>query len=158
MERQPSMTTARGLIIASLLLFGALFFWFIVVIGPEITEGKIVPESFIPMYFLTPIIIILLTAGIVSVVRYNEAKKIKETGKKSICKIVDFKEYSGGRSHRVSYYMIVEYRGFSGEKYKLEVRIPGEVVHKTKIGDKIYCYIDGDDCFVDVDDINVVKE
>ena len=68
------MTTARGLIIASLLLFGALFFWFIVVIGPEIAEGKIVPESFIPMYFLTPIIIILLTLNYILWSLYESKK------------------------------------------------------------------------------------
>jgi len=53
--------------------------------------------------------------------------------------------------------MIVEYKGFSGEKYKLEVRIPGEVVHKTRIGDMIECYIQDELCYVDEEKIIVVN-
>ena len=158
MKKQASMTTGGEFILGSIVMFLVMLFMFLYLFGSSADNGTIIPEIFIPVYIFVPFGLIFLIAGIISIVKYNKIKKLKETGKKSVCKIVNFKEYSGARSCRVSHYMIVEYKGFSGIKYNLKVRISGEVVHKTKIGDMIYCYIDGDDCFVDVDDINVVKE
>ncbi|MCR5231807.1 MAG: hypothetical protein K6B64_04085 [Acholeplasmatales bacterium] len=158
MKRQPSITTGGECIFSSVIMFLVMIFIFLVVFTPAADKGIIIPEIFIPVYMFAPFVLIFLIAGIISIVKYNKIKKLKETGKKSVCKIVNFKEYSGGRLHIVSHYMIVEYKSFSGIKYNLKVRISGEVVHKTKIGDMIVCYIQDELCYVDEEKIIVVNQ
>lgn len=158
MKKQASMTTGGEYFLGSIVMFLVMIFMFLVLFTPAKNNGIIIPEIFIPVYIFAPFVLIFLIAGIISIVKYNKIKKLKETGKKSVCKIVNFKEYSGGRSCRVSHYMIVEYKGFSGIKYNLKVRISGEVVHKTRIGDMIECYIQDELCYVDEEKIIVVNQ
>ena len=158
MKKQASMITGGECFLGSIVMFLVMIFMFLVLFTRAADNGTIIPEIFIPVYIFAPFVLIFLIAGIISIVKHNKIKKLKETGKKSVCKIVNFKEYSGARSCGVSHYMIVEYKGFSGIRYNLKVRISGEVEHKTKIGYMIICYIQDELCYVDEEKIIVVNQ
>ena len=100
--------------------------------------------------------IVFLISYFVYLFRYLKTKKVIENGKKGICIIKDY-DHFGGR-YRKSYFMIVSYQGESGLKWESKLQCDFECLTKYPKGTKIECLIYGDDCYVDIHNIKVVKE
>lgn len=98
---------------------------------------------YLPMAFMTLVIIALLVLGIRMIIAGKKAEAIQRNGKKSTCEIFNILRVQHG------YQMIVIYKGESGNEYRQSVGINYQAAASFKPGMIIECYISGEDCYVD---------
>ena len=139
-----------SMLIGGILLSGALLLPLIIsdkTIEQETKIGGIVIYSFIALLFTM--------IGIYSLVKGLTAYKSMSRGRKRGCKIVELIDSKVNSFYKE---ITVEYRGESGNKRRHIVPINCASANKLKVGQTIECYILKDDCYVDVDNIKVVRE
>ena len=120
-------------------------------------------DSTFGLYLFFELLFIVIGIGIFivegkSIKDYEKSASFVKTGMKSVCQIIDIEiSQNEERSIFGASYMKVRYENLVGESFTLCVCIKRELLAKVCIDMYIECYVKGNDCFVDVNNIVVVK-
>ena len=120
-------------------------------------------DSTFGLYLFFELLFIVIGIGIFiveskSIKDYEKSASFVKTGMKSVCQIIDLEiSQNEERSIFGASYMKVRYENLVGESFTLRVCIKRELLAKVCIDIYIECYVKGNDCFVDVNNIVVVK-
>ena len=138
MKKQPD-----ELSVATLLLIGIIFavLFGVAVIICAIDDPTIVFVPCIP--FLVSLVIIAV--GIRLELRRKHLESLSSKENISTCVVEEY-TFSGGRN--TSYYIIVTYKGKSGQVYHQKVPCNLDDYNKFTKGTEIACYIKDEDCYV----------
>ena len=165
MKNQGSKYFGRHMIVFGAISLAFSLFYFAISFKETMNEiNSISEDSYKRLgWFTGPLIvvipffvggIIMLIIGILRLNKYTNVSKIKETGVPSVAKVLSFdKSRRGGRRGIVYYFMIAEYKGESGQVYNLNVAVPFKIVQLCKPGMLIRCYVQGEQAYIDVDNI-----
>ena len=94
--------------------------------------------------------ILMIKSGI----RGNEVRK---NGVKAVCTVENVETiwYRRGSRH---YEIDFSYKGQSGERHNLHVSVSVYRIDKPKEGEKYECMVYEEDCYIDIDNLTLVKE
>lgn len=99
---------------------------------------------------------LMLVAGITTVRRGNIDQKVAQHGKRSTCIVSEFRVI--GRRYGHSIWMDVIYKDEHGTDRRYSARVGTDAITNLKKGMRIECYVLGNDCYVDTNNIRVVDE
>lgn len=100
--------------------------------------------------------VLFLVCGIGTLVRGKINQKVHEKGIRSTCIVEDFRVT--GRRYGHSIWMNVLYKDQSGTERRYTARVGEDAITNLKKGMRIECYVLGDECYVDPNNIRVVDE
>ena len=98
--------------------------------------------------------IVLIMFGIKELSK-NNSDSITDGGDKSFATIISFRRTNIDNISSI-YYMIIEYKGESGLTHKSIIPIDYEDYSSCRIGNKIECFIKGEECYIDSENITKV--
>ena len=103
--------------------------------------------------------LLFMTIAFILFIKGKKCERIMKYGKKGRCTVFNIETYH--RSHKMGssrvHDMIVEYKGESGNINKLIVPLNLQSLSILKQGMVIECYIDKEDCYVDLKNIKEIK-
>ncbi len=97
----------------------------------------------------------LLAFGISTLVIGLKAYRSMKKGRAREGKIVDISDINGRYFYKA---VTISYYGESGEKYELVFDCNVTYANKLKVGQYIECFVLGETCYVNTDNIKVVRE
>lgn len=142
-RQQGAIAEGIGFIIGGVLTLGLMVFG-IITVQPVLI-------AFMPFLAL-----MLFAMGVFLVRRGIINKKVAAEGKKGTCVIEKFQTV-GGRG-KATIWMTVSYLDDSGQKQNYAARVNDEAITNLKKGMRIECYVLGNECYVDPNNIRVVDE
>lgn len=101
-----------------------------------------------------PIFLICLASGLLIYTRYSQVKinrleALQKEENKATCIVEKYiKKFSFTPRRPYDYYLIISYKGESGNTHQLMIQVEPMCLNTVKIGTKLECYINGEDCFV----------
>ena len=152
MKNQGNRTGGLILIIFSLVF--AAFFTTVSIILASFTPkmpGDMIPPFVFPIISAAIILPMMIGFGLRLFIKGNKSRRIMKTGRKTQCEVYNILRVKNG------YQLIVSFRGDSGNEFKHAVDIGYKDAALLKPGQTIECYVDGDDCYVDIGHL-VIKE
>jgi len=99
---------------------------------------------------------LMLVAGITTVRRGKIDQKVAQHGKRSTCIVSEFRVI--GRRYGHSIWMDVIYKDEHGMDRRYSARVGTDAITNLKKGMRIECYVLGNECYVDTNNIRVVDE
>ena len=142
-RQQGDIAGGIGFIIGGVLMLGLMVFG-IIFVQPVLI-------AFMPLLAL-----MLFAMGVFLIRRGVINKKVAAEGKKGTCVIEKFQTV-GGRG-KATIWMTVSYLDDSGQKQNYAAIVNDEAITNLKKGMRIECYVLGNECYVDPNNIRVVDE
>ena len=105
--------------------------------------------------FISLVFIIFMFFGIRSLVIGLKTYKKMKKGRIREAEVIDINPVKGSIFYKE---LTVSYYGESGEKYELLVIVNTASVKTLEVGQYIQCYVLGETCYVDTDNIKVVRD
>lgn len=118
------------------------------------------PMFIIPCIFFALIAGITIAVGVINLVKGLNGRRILTRGHKSSCTILE-KYYTHGYQHhaRITHYIIVKYKGDSGQEHHLRVQLDYRNSYRLEKGMVIECYILGEDAYIDLrQEVRIISE
>lgn len=107
-------------------------------------------------YGLLAFSVVLVIFGIIFLIRCFVNLRVQNKGKNSVCTVIG---YSKSRNRYTSWnFLRVEYEGESGKVHHNKVEVSLNTISRCPVGTKISCKVLGEDCFVNGDWINIIKD
>ena len=121
---------------------------------------SVFPMFLIPCSFFILISGATIAVGIINLVKGLKGRRILANGRKSSGKIME-KYYTGGYRHhgRITHYIIVRYKGESGQEHLLRVQLDYRNSYRLEKGMIIECYVLNEDAYVDLrQEVRIISE
>ena len=93
--------------------------------------------------------------GVFEIKRGLTDKKVRANGKRSVCRIEDFKVRSYRYGHTI--WMDVKFKTASGKEDRYSARVGQDAINKFQQGMSVECYVLGENCFVDKNNLRAVE-
>ena len=106
--------------------------------------------------FMAIAALVFIILGIDLIRRGLTSKKVDKQGKKGTCVVEHIDCY--GTRFGPSIWMKVSFKGEDGEMHEHSARIDNEILNKVSKGMILRCMILGDKCYVDVNNLEIVKD
>ena len=142
-----------GLILMGFGAFAILLMSLFAFIAINKIKDKIDLSIFITPFIMIGIMMLFpIVFGLITFLKGNKYIKVKKNGRKSICEVYNVMRVKSG------YSLVVSYRSDTGIEYKHMLYISYQTAMLLRPGMKIECYILGEDCYVDENNIVEVKD
>ena len=113
------------------------------------------PRVIIMFILLACVSLWVFTLGVFEIKRGLTDKKVRANGKRSVCRIEDFKVRSNRYGHTI--WMDVRFKTASGKEDRYSARVGQDAINKFKQGTMIECYVLGENCYVDKNNLRAVE-
>ena len=97
----------------------------------------------------------IFTLGVFEIKRGLTDKKVRANGKRSVCRIEDFKVRSNRYGHSIR--MKVKFKTASGQQDYYSASVGQDAINKFKQGMSVECYVLGENCYVDKNNLRAVE-
>ena len=152
---KPETKRAGAIIIGSVCILSAILLVLIVVGVINGTSDFEEEQLGFAIAFVAIVCTALLAFGISTLVIGLRAYKSMKKGRAREGKIVDISNINGRYFYKA---VTISYYGESGEKYELVFDCNVTYAEKLKVGQYIECFVLGETCYVNTDNIKVVRE
>ena len=113
------------------------------------------PRVLITFILMGSASLFIFILGVLEIKRGLTDKKVRANGKRSVCRIEDFKVRSNRYGHSIR--MKVKFKTASGQQDYYSASVGQDAINKFKQGMMIECYVLGENCYVDKDNLRAVE-
>lgn len=152
---KPESKRTAAIVVGSVFILSALLFSLIVVGIINGVHNLTGEEIGFMIVFAALFCVLFLFFGIRSLVIGLKTYKKMKKGRIREAEVVDINPVKGSIFYKE---LTVSYYGESGEKYELLVIVNTAIVKTLEVGQYIQCYVLGETCYVDTDNIKVIRE
>ncbi len=113
------------------------------------------PRIVISFTLLVCVSLWMFVLGVFEIKRGLIDKKVKANGKRSVCRIEDFKVRSNRYGHTI--WMDVKFKTASGKEDRYSARVGQDAINRFQQGMSVECYVLGENCYVDPKNLRLVE-
>ena len=114
------------------------------------------PRVLITFILMGSASLFIFILGVLEIKRGLTDKKVRANGKRSVCRIEDFKVRSNRYGHTI--WMDVRFKTASGKEDHYSARVGQDAINKFKQGMSVECYVLGENCYVDPKNLRLVEK
>ena len=114
------------------------------------------PRLVVSFTLLACVSLWIFVMGVFEIKRGLTDKKVRANGKRSVCRIEDFKVRSNRYGHTI--WMDVRFKTASGKEDHYSARVGQDAINKFKQGMSVECYVLGENCYVDPKNLRLVEK
>ena len=113
------------------------------------------PRIVVSFTLLACVSLWIFIMGVFEIKRGLTDKKVRANGKRSVCRIEDFKVRSNRYGHMI--WMDVKFKTASGKEDRYSARVGQDAINKFQQGMSVECYVLGENCYVDPKNLRLVE-
>ena len=113
------------------------------------------PRIVVSFTLLVCVSLWMFVLGVFEIKRGLTDKKVRANGKRSVCRIEDFKVRSNRYGHTI--WMDVKFKTASGKEDRYSARVGQDAINKFQQGMSVECYVLGENCYVDPKNLRLVE-
>ena len=113
------------------------------------------PRLVVSFVLLACVSLWIFTLGVFEIKRGLIDKKVRANGKRSVCRIEDFKVRSNRYGHTI--WMDVRFKTASGKEDRYSAKVGQDAINKFQQGMSVECYVLGENCYVDPKNLRLVE-
>ena len=113
------------------------------------------PRIVISFTLLVCVSLWMFVLGVFEIKRGLTDKKVRANGKRSVCRIEDFKVRSNRDGHTI--WMDVKFKTASGKEDRYSARVGQDAINRFQQGMSVECYVLGENCYVDPKNLRLVE-
>ena len=113
------------------------------------------PRIVISFTLLVCVSLWMFVLGVFEIKRGLTDKKVRANGKRSVCRIEDFKVRSNRYGHTI--WMDVKFKTASGKEDRYSARVGQDAINRFQQGMSVECYVLGENCYVDPKNLRLVE-
>lgn len=113
------------------------------------------PKLVVSFALLACVSLWIFTLGVFEIKRGIIDKKVRANGKRSVCRIEDFKVRSNRYGHTI--WMDVRFKTASGKEDRYSAKVGQDAINKFQQGMSVECYVLGENCYVDPKNLRLVE-
>lgn len=113
------------------------------------------PRLVVSFTLLACVSLWIFTLGVFEIKRGLIDKKVRANGKRSVCRIEDFKVRSNRYGHTI--WMDVRFKTASGKEDRYSAKVGQDAINKFQQGMSVECYVLGENCYVDPKNLRLVE-
>ena len=113
------------------------------------------PRLVVSFVLLACVSLWIFTLGVFEIKRGLIDKKVRANGKRSVCRIEDFKVRSNRYGHTI--WMDVRFKTASGKEGRYSAKVGQDAINRFQQGMSVECYVLGENCYVDPKNLRLVE-
>jgi len=113
------------------------------------------PRLVVSFTLLSCVSLWIFTMGVFEIKRGLTDKKVRANGKRSVCRIENFKVRSNRYGHTI--WMDVKFKTASGKEDRYSAKVGQDAINKFQQGMSVECYVLGENCYVDPKNLRLVE-
>ena len=113
------------------------------------------PRLVVSFTLLACISLFIFILGVFEIKRGLTDKKVRANGKRSVCRIENFKVRSNRYGHTI--WMDVKFKTASGKEDRYSAKVGQDAINKFQQGMSVECYVLGENCYVDPKNLRLVE-
>ena len=113
------------------------------------------PRLVVSFTLLACVSLFIFIMGVFEIKRGLTDKKVRANGKRSVCRIENFKVRSNRYGHTI--WMDVKFKTASGKEDRYSAKVGQDAINKFQQGMSVECYVLGENCYVDPKNLRLVE-